>query len=112
IVVGHPERRLVNPIRFFKDSLAKTERFEHFHRAARNSVGLAEKQRPRFLFNNASLDVGKSRELSREGKAGRSGPDDQDVHFHGRGRQGLGGLKDMRIAWSKSVKVKLHGLSL
>jgi hypothetical protein len=89
---------------------------EHFHRAARNTIGLAQQHAARLLLDDASLDVGKRRKLRRQRQARRPTADDQHVDFlrnrpgHSRWQDPLGGIGDVRLARLEAVQVELHAL--
>ena len=59
LVVGLPERRLIDPAGFLQHTLAEAKGLEHLHRAAGDAVSLAAQQRARLLLDDAGLDVGK-----------------------------------------------------
>jgi len=87
-VIRLPECCLVDPARLLHHALAEAEGLEHLHGAAGNAVGLAAQQRARLVFNDAALDVGKSRQLGRQGQTGRPAADDEHIDFlrNGAGR--------------------------
>jgi hypothetical protein len=49
------------------DALAEAECFKHLHGPAGNTVSLSEKKRPRLLLNDPGFDIGKGRQLGRQG---------------------------------------------
>ena len=67
LTVRLPECRLIDPTGFLQHTLAESIGLEHLHRAAGDAVGLAAEQWTRLLFNDAGLDVGKGRQLGRQG---------------------------------------------
>src|SRR4051794_3163951 len=80
-IVRPPERHLINPIGLLQHALAEAKGVEHLHRPTGNTVGLAAEQSAGLLFDDAGLDVGKSRELRRQGQASRPASDDQNINL-------------------------------
>jgi hypothetical protein len=89
---------------------------EHFHRAARDAIGLAQQHAARLLLDDASLDVGKRGQLCRERQPCRPAADDQDIDLLGnrtlctRGRISLRRVEDLRVTRLESIQVELHNL--
>src|SRR5215469_6641070 len=88
---------------------------EHLHRAAGDSVGLAEMQRPRLLLDDPGGDVRKRRQLRRECQTCRPAADDQDVDLRRKmprrlhAATMLGRFGNLRVARSEPVEMELHG---
>lgn len=80
-LVRFPECRLIDPAGLFQHTLAEPEGLKHFHRAASNAVGLAAKQGTHFLLDDAGPDLGKSRQLRRQGQAGWPAPHNEHVNL-------------------------------
>ena len=83
LLVRLPEGHLVDPAGLLQHPLAETEGLEHLHGAAGDAVGLPELQRAVLLLDDAGADVGKRRQLRRQGQAGRTAADDQHVDLAG-----------------------------
>ena len=117
LAVGFPECRLVDPAGLLQHALAEAVGLEHLHGAAGDAIGLAAEQRARLLLDDASGDIGKRRQLRRQGQTGRPAADDEDIdlgrQIAGRsGRTGaLRGVRDLGVAGFEAVKMELHETS-
>jgi hypothetical protein len=110
--VGSPEHRLVHPVGLGDELLAEPERLEHLHRAAGDTVGLAELERTGLSLDNARCDRRELGELGGEHQSRRTTSNDQHVDLvrQGRGPCNCGriGRPDARVASPESVHVELH----
>ncbi len=100
LLVGFPERRFIDPVRFLQHAFAETKGLEHLHRPAGDAVGLAEAKRTILLLDDTGLDVGKGRQLRSQRQARRPAADDQDVDLLGKSDRGLpffGLLRGLRL---------------
>jgi hypothetical protein len=110
--IGPPEHRLVHPVRLGDELLAESERLEHLHGPAGDTVGLAQLERAGPALDDARRDRRELGELGGEHEPRRAAPDDQHVDLvrQGRGpcRRGRIGRPDARVAGPESVHVELH----
>ena len=61
LLIRLPERRLVDPTSLLQHALTEAEGMKHLHRAAGDSICLAEQQAAGLLLDDAGLDVGEGR---------------------------------------------------
>ena len=115
LVIGFPEGHLIDPAGLLEYPIAEIECLEHLHGPAGNPVGLPQLQWAVLLLNDASTDVGESRQLRCQGQPGRATADDQHIDLRWgsigvRGSHG-GNRENMGIAGAKTVQIELHVLS-
>ena len=91
LLVGLPERRLVDPVRLLDHSFAEAEGLEHLHRAARDAVGLTEQQTAGLLLDDPRRDRWERRQLRGQRQTSGTTADDQDIHLVG---QAIGTVPD------------------
>ena len=117
LVVGLPERGLVDPAGLLEHALAETEGLEHLHSTAGDAVRLPAQDRAVLLFDDAGLDVAKGGKLGGERQAGRPAAHDEDIDFRrqrpggARGGMAFGRIGDLRIARLETVEMELHETS-
>src|SRR5690606_28745389 len=106
------ERRVVDPVGLAQDLVAESERVKHLDRAHGNAVRLAMCEGAGTSLDHASVDAGEAAQLRGDRKAGRAGPDDEDVDLVGQvsgpRRDPRVGRPKVRVADLVSVGVELH----
>src|SRR4051794_32677848 len=113
-LVRLPERRLVDPIGLLQDALAEAVSVKHLHGAARNAVGLADREPARLLLDDAGLDVAELRELGGKRQACGPAAENEDIDQFGHGARCTGGLNalgrigDFGVPRPKSIQMELH----
>ena len=112
VFVRAPEHGLVHPVRLGDQLLGEAERFEHLHRAAGDTIGLAELERTVLPLDDARCDGRELGELCGEHQPRRAASDDEHVDLVRQRRRSCSrsriGRADARVAGAESVQVELH----
>jgi hypothetical protein len=107
-----PESGLVHPIAFTDELCAHPKGLEHFRRATRDAVGLAQLERAVATLDESGPDGGEGRELRRKHRSGGTAADDQDVDGGGNVRcsvLGAGGCREnIGVAAVVAIQIELH----
>ena len=110
--VRPPEADLVDPVGLVDQTISQTERLEHLHGAAGDSVGLAHLKRTVLAVDDRGPDAGEAGHLRSQDETGRTAPDDQDVDILGKAfrplRDGRIRVLDEGVAGLVAVEIVLH----
>src|SRR5205814_3548559 len=110
--VRPPEADLVDPIALVHQTSSQTERLEHLHGAAGDSVGLTHLERTVLSVDDSGPDVGKAGQLRSQDQTCRTASYDQDVDILREAfrplRDGRMRGLDQRVAGLVAVEIELH----
>ena len=118
-VIRFPKGGFIDPVGLIQHLVRKPESLEHLHRAAGDTVGLAEFQGAVLLLHDHGANIRKSGQLCGQRQSGGTAAHDQHISLRGQGemrctgfrraaRARCGSVELRRVAGSKSVEVKLH----